>query len=545
MRRQQTGIGHAALSTCSTQEASLSLSVFGLRVFLLLASLPALAQPGISMATVAVCPAPQLASVEPTGQVATLIAQLSEESPDRRHVAAQALLEMGPAVEPQVRWAWQHATPAPTSSSPAPPAGPPRPAPLELEVLLSRLAEQRHMQPSLITLHYRDAPLTNILGDLGRQTECAVRVGTFFGPADSVSAARLNVNLDHATFWDTMRTLGQSTDLLPLEPPGDGGTLFFMHYSTPTLPAGARTTNASTRLGPSAIRAARPAVAGPIQITPSSLELTHTTDYASGQKTAHFTLILRAEAEPKLSDAGTHARVRLDECVDDHGQSLLLADQRTFHSTDEASSWHWTVGVLYNPDPTLWHWTVPVQLAAPGRGHRIRRLKGQFQVSLCLPQRYLGFPDVLHAQGQSREFADLEVAIREVKTQFGGGAWIAVEESAPAESPLAFSFTHPRKFAIPYGPDLGPIMADLFFLPDLGFRMASGRFARIFGIDITASPHDPSSLDQRVRQESGRTVLARGFSFSKDALPASLEWRTPTEVRWLSLPFELRDLPVP
>jgi hypothetical protein len=274
------------------------------------------------------------------------------------------------------------------------------------------------------------------------------------------------------------------------------------------------------------------------------LELTYTTEYPGGPKAARLTLILRAEAEPKLSDAGTHARVRLDECVDDHGQSLLAADQRTFDSTEEACVWHWTVGVLYNPDPTLWHWTVPVQLAAPRHGHRIRRLKGQFQVSLCLPQRYLGFPDLLHAQGQSREFAGLEVTVRKVETETGGWAWIVVEESAPAESPLAFSFTHPRKFAIPYGPDLGHIMSNPSLLPDLWFRTASGRLARIFGTDFTASPDDPYSSTIGVRQEAGRTVLARQFSL-KDGLPASLEWRTPTEVRWLSVPFELRDLLVP
>lgn len=77
--------------------AKLSLRARDTCIFLLLAALPTLGQPGIPMDIIEVCPAPQLASIAPTGQVAALIAQLSDESPGHRDAAAQALLGMCPA----------------------------------------------------------------------------------------------------------------------------------------------------------------------------------------------------------------------------------------------------------------------------------------------------------------------------------------------------------------------------------------------------------------------------------------------------------------
>jgi hypothetical protein len=63
-------------------------------------------------------------------------------------------------------------------------------------------------------------------------------------------------------------------------------------------------------------------------------------------------------------------------------------------------------------------------------------------------------------------------------------------------------------------------MSNASLLPDLWFRNASGRLVCVFGTDFTASPQDPASRTLGVRQEGGRTVLARQFSFH-DRLPTS------------------------
>src|SRR5258707_13295685 len=71
----------------------------------------ALAQPGLGIRSEQVSARPQIEALKPVGQVAGLIARLSDESTAQRQAAARALLEMGLAIEPQVRWALRQEEP--------------------------------------------------------------------------------------------------------------------------------------------------------------------------------------------------------------------------------------------------------------------------------------------------------------------------------------------------------------------------------------------------------------------------------------------------
>src|SRR5215211_5489834 len=100
---------------------------------------------------------------------------------------------MGAAVEPQLRWAREHG-----ENGGRPLSWPvqhvregnkwvqdprhlrPWHAENELDVLLSHLEEQRRSETSIITLRYENAPLTNVLRDLGRQADTDVVVGGWY-----------------------------------------------------------------------------------------------------------------------------------------------------------------------------------------------------------------------------------------------------------------------------------------------------------------------------------------------------------------------------
>src|SRR5258708_2293129 len=79
-----------------------------------LAGTSARAQPGLGIRAERVSQRPQIEALKPSGRVAELIARLSNELPGQREDAARLLLEMGPAIEPQVLWAWHHEEAAPT-----------------------------------------------------------------------------------------------------------------------------------------------------------------------------------------------------------------------------------------------------------------------------------------------------------------------------------------------------------------------------------------------------------------------------------------------
>ena len=78
--------------------------------------------------------------------------------------------------------------------------------------------------------------------------------------------------------------------------------------------------------------------------------------------------------------------MRLDQCVDDAGRSLIVGGRRTFAAGEGDNTWAWAV---------------PLHLAKLEPGRRIRTLKGQFSVGVGLSDRYLTITNLLHADSGS------------------------------------------------------------------------------------------------------------------------------------------------
>src|SRR5258708_31846913 len=111
---------------------------------------------------------------------------------------------MGLAIEPQVRWALRQEEPPLTFPflpeqvksnrfELDPRLTQPRYAVHELEVIASHLEEMRQPQASVITLRYRDAPLTNVLADFGGQGGAGISLGrVFWDSLDWIEPNRVN-----------------------------------------------------------------------------------------------------------------------------------------------------------------------------------------------------------------------------------------------------------------------------------------------------------------------------------------------------------------
>ncbi len=369
---------------------------------------------------------PPTAEAEPTRLVADLLGRLSDASAAKRQAAARALLRLGPAVEPQLQWARQQG-----ENGGLPLSWPPYSVPVlnqlradprhllpwhlqnELDVLLSHLGEQRRSAPSVITLHHTDAPLADVLRDLGRQADADVAVGAFYFGLDWISTNRVTVHVDRADFWAALRAIRQSTGLAPLHLNGQNRLVLGRGYSDAFSDVAG-----SVVSGPLLIRPLRGAGGRPLADN-------------RGQVTAGG-LALQAFAEPKFSGTGPRALVRLEKCVDDRGQSLLAGSRRTFAA---------------DAGDIAWAWVVPLPLARLEPGRRIRKLKGQFSVGVGLSDRYLTITNLMHAQGKSREFDGLKLTVRQV-TLADSQYRIGVELSAPRESPFTFSFSASSELAV-------------------------------------------------------------------------------------------------
>ena len=428
---------------------------------------------------------PPSVTTEPTGRVAELIGRLSAESAGPRRAAARALLDMGPAIEPQLQWARQHGELGGQAQSwplyQVPGTREWREdlrylqrwhAANELDVLISHLDEQRRTGTSLITLHYQDAPLTNVLREFGRQADADVAVGSWYASPDWARTNRATVNVDRVNYWEALAAIQHSAGLAPFHGNGQN-RLVLMHVADAQAP-----TNAAGAV-----------VCGPLRIVPIAAE----------REREAVRLTLQAFAEPKLSETEPHALVRLDRCVDELGKSLIADGQRTFASVERNDTWRWTV---------------PLKLKPLAAGRRIKTLKGQFSVGLGPTDRYMTITNVLHARGQSRELDGLRVAVKRVDVT-GSQHRVEVELSAPEGSPYTRTFTANCELEV--------------WLWDEAPRTIISE--KVFN---------------GVRHEAGRTVGSWSLLTPKDSPPpATLVWKTPTETRWHTVPFELHDLAVP
>jgi hypothetical protein len=455
-------------------------SVMALTAAVLLMISAAMGQPIFVERIVYQRPAP--AVMEPTGRVAELIGRLADASAETRRMAASELLKMGTAVEPQVRWARQQGESGGKALSwnmlhvregnkwvQDPRHLRPWHAENELDVLISHLEEDRSSQTSMITLRYKDAPLTNVLCDFGMQAEADVTIGGWYWLPE-IDTARTTINLDGKNFWGALEAIRKSTGLVTTHGNAQNRLVLSKGFSSrPTNVIGA-------------------VVSGVIQIVPISAE----------RESSGVGLTLAAFAEPRFSQTGPHAMVRINECVDDRGESLIANGKQNFASVES-----------YN----TWTWTIPIELTRLADNRRIKVIRGNFSVGIGPMQRDMTITNVMRAQDQSREFDGVKVTVTRV-TVSDSQHGIDVELSAPAESPYTRTFS------------------------------ASSEL-EVWVWDESRKTIVSEKVFNGVRREAGRDIASwRLIAPPNGPAPVTLVWRTPAETRWHTAPFELSNIAV-
>jgi hypothetical protein len=471
------------------------------------------AQPGPNV--VEVYKAPPLPVVEPSGRVAELIALLANDSWESRATASEALLAMGPAIEAQVRWAFEREAPAaraaetdfaPKVSSPEPVQYSvahvaPRYAYYELASLISRLHERSVATTSTVTLRATDAPVTDILRDLGVQSAADLSVQAYAsGPLDWVRTARATLEV-HGTYWDALNAIQRTLGLRRYDFGRWSGHL------TPSVLSLTRKTMLPDQARP-IFDVPGATVSGPLLIAPTDVELRRSVDVASGIETRRVVLTIQAVAEPKFGGVGRHALVTIDQCVDDQGQSLLRRDRSTFPSTIRA-------GTASSP----WFWHVPIDLEAPPLGRRIRTVRGTFSIGTGPGSGDLIAGDLDKPGVHALHFEGVVVTIR-TTGPMSGRIDVNLEISMPAGSPMSRPGDRASDDNAPQG---------YFSLLDQNRR-----------------PMGVSSWFWDAERQGDRDIIRARLTTTNPAQqPTTLRWLPPAETRWFTVPFELRDIAVP
>src|SRR5690349_14721897 len=250
-----------------------------------------------------------------------LIRQLSADDFHQRQAAQDQLVSMGDAARERLQRAAHEAADEETRT--------------RAEAALAQIAENSTVGPSYITLHLKDAPPAELFKQLSRQ--CGVSLDSSkpdFWDNKKIPSA-VSIDIDRQPFWNAMQ---QITELTGIElRPEDGGM---------KLNAGKQADAVGERY-----------VTGPFLIVANSIMRNRVVmlgNNGAGGKgnvgpapSSTFMIAMTAFAEPKMRVLGSTAVARLDQAIDENGNSLMppvVVEKKT--PITDATSGRWIFRVL-------------------------------------------------------------------------------------------------------------------------------------------------------------------------------------------------------
>jgi hypothetical protein len=206
------------------------------------------------------------AATEPSPRVLALVKDLGSDEFAIRQKAQHELEQLGPAALPSLKTILSGNLTDETRT--------------RIGAATRRIADERRFGPSIITLHYTDAPLAEVLQDFAGQADADLGVNRTEIRA-YVQSRKATVNLDHADFWTALSAVELASGLHTR--PGDNGQLILDNTNPMWM----------GQFGDRSL--AR--VSGPCIVAPQSISMFM--QYGRGN-TAPMTLQLVAMVEPKL-----------------------------------------------------------------------------------------------------------------------------------------------------------------------------------------------------------------------------------------------------
>lgn len=356
------------------------------------------------------------------------------------------------------------------------------------------------LQPSIITMHYKDAPLQGVLEDFAAQADADL--GVQRQPIlDYTKSRRISIDLDHADFWTALRTLSDGAGLRPQPYAGDARMVFQV--------------NANAMFGGFDMFSDAAKVSGGFLIIPWMCRLNRSVDYEHDTDSQSvLSLELIAMAEPKLHVISPSNQEWLQSCVDEHGQSLL-GTRRQSHFFNNGRGWWWTMQADLKEVPNM--------------GQRIARIRGELKFNVQSKSEIIEIDDPSKVQNLTKTVGNHTIVFKQMINQ--GGQW-----------KLLLSITNlgagPR---LPGRAAMNPInglqILDAQNQPfsPAGFSSVATHGAQT---DMTLNFIPFMSNAPMIRARGGQDVGSLGP-------PKTLRWEVPTETRLISAPFELNDLPLP
>jgi len=427
-----------------------------------------------------------LAATQPTTQpspaVAALVAKLGDDSFKVREKAQAELIRLGDDAETSLRALLT------TDLTPE--------AKARVEASLRKIQENRLIGPSVITLHYKDAPLETVLNDFTKQAGADMGIHRR-EVAEFLRGKTATVDVDHVSFWKALQEVSQSSGLgIPMYNNGKG-------RMTLEIPG---------RFGPGIdLTTEGVTISGPFIVIPLQCTLTHVVNYGHapgiGMRVAmgmmgmangnsQFTLNLICLCEPKLRIVGGINNDWLKQITDDKGHDLLG------NNGDN---------MFYNMGQS-WSWQMPAQLhEVPDLGKKIALLKGVIAANVRTKSTDFVVEDVFQSGSVTKKIGNLTITF--------SGATMQANQAL-----LNFAITV-------QGGDPNAYNQIQMLISEMQVTDAGGNSIQV---------------NQHSMGGDGTHMTLTVGSFSPDGQkPKKLVWEIPSDTQQVELPFEIHDLPLP
>ena len=351
-----------------------------------------------------------------------------------------------------------------------------------LEAGLRTIEDNSKVAPTLVSASLKNVTAREAFTEIAKQANVRIDVSDL----EREDVPRFSMDITPRPFWQAVRELCTKTSLQPDirgEPP---------QIVVDSLPT--RWCN-------------RPAsVHGSFLVIAERIERDYKVDLAKPDELQHrFTLQLTAYSDPKLLVLKNARDTKLEEAVDERGNSLLSPQEQEYvpESSDYRGPWEWRLTAkLHHPD---------------GAGQRIARLRGSAQFLVRTQFETWELSQIMTVQNATRVIAGTRITIEGLSRSDEGYTLRIRGQGALCGL-------------------VSPGLADQFEAIRRSIRLLDHN-GRAFAVDFAGG--------------SGREDWSYLFTFKPTpaqdttAEPAKLIWDVPTEAKFLVVPFEFKNLPLP
>jgi hypothetical protein len=429
-------------------------------------------------------PATRPATQPSSAQIEPLIRQLGDENFRVRQDAEDKLIDIGDAARPYLKKLLEEAKDPEVRS--------------RAESALREISRKSTTEPTLVSLHLKDAPMSLALAEMSRQVGTEINTwppGNFGGAQKTVT-----IDADRQPFWDVARKICAQSGWGPERYGAGRGIMTFS-------PNGGNWGK-------------RPAIMqGQFMVMAANVQRHETLDFGDpNNPSRQYSIYVQVCADPKMRIVRADSTLEVSRAMDEKGNSLVVK-QGSYSSFSSS-----------NQNPWFWELQAPLQLR-PDIGKKLVEFKGVARFSAQTKTERWEFDNPLKVKNAQKKVSNdtVTLTIKSVSQNANNQNSVEVQIGITVKG-------LPNLNIFGRGNEQNPFTDYSLLSQCIKLLDAKGRpFQNSGGGGGGGGTNWDYSFNFYPRNEQGQPL----------GEPGKLIWDLPMEIKAINVPVEFKDLPLP